>query len=185
MGFTTDIVKDMVIKFNNDPHIVLEKEFYSPAKGGSFTRTKLKNLKTGQLIRHTFRTGEKLETLDIETKGMQYLYADDNNAYFMDPKTFEQISMPVESVPGKTDYLHGEAHYLVLIYNDEPISITIPSKMTLKVAETSAGVRGDTATNATKEAKLETGLTVQVPLFVKQEDKIIVNTETGMYVSKG
>jgi len=178
------IDKNMIIKFNNDPYIVIDKEFYAPAKGGSFTRTKMKNLKTGQVINRTFRTGEKLEELTVETRNMQFVYNDEKNAYFMDRQTFEQTQIPMNMIEGGKNFLHSEEKYLVMYLDEKPISVQLPPKVSLMITETSKGFRGDTATNATKEATVETGFKLQVPLFIKEGEKIIINTETGTYFSK-
>jgi elongation factor P len=184
MGLTNTITRGMVIMFNNEPYIVIEKEFYAPAKGASFHRTKLKNIKNGKVIPHTVKSVEKVEELDVETKTMQYLYNDEKDAYFMDPVSFDQISVPLDQIPNETDYLHADGKYILLIYEGKAISVQLPLKMTLEVTETGEGIRGNTATNATKDAILETGLKVQVPLFIKNHDRISINTETGTYYSK-
>ena len=184
MAFTSEITRGMIISFNNAPHVVIEKEFYSPGKGGSFTRTKLKNIKTGKIENHVFKSGDKLDQLDIETKTMQYLYVDEKDAYFMDPESFDQLTIPLEMIDGGTDWLHTEAKYIVIIFEGLAISVQLPSKITLVVNETSDAVKGNTSGNATKEAILETGAKVYVPLFIKQTDKVVINTETRLYVSK-
>lgn len=178
------IDRNMIIKFKNEPHIVLEKEFYSPGKGGSFTRARLKNLKSGKVIWYTFRTGEQVEELNIETQDMKFLYTDSKNVYFMDPNTFEQISAPIEIIKGGTDYLHTDAKYIIKMYEGNVIAVQLPVKIKLVVTETTDATKGGTVTNATKEAVFETGAKIQVPMFVKNGDKIVVNTETDSYVSK-
>lgn len=184
MGITTSLSKDLIIKYNNDPFIIIAKEFYSPAKGGSFTRTTMRNLKTGQILRKTFRTGEKFETVDVVTKSMNFLYCDDEKAYFMDSQTFEQFEVPLKIIHGGKNYLHTDIKYTALIYENEIISINIPPKIKLKIVSTTEAVKGNTATQATKEAELETGLKIQVPLFIKENNFIIINTENCSYVSK-
>lgn len=184
MAFTTEITRGMIIMYNNEPHIIIDKEFYSPAKGGAFTKTKLKNVRTGKIIAQTFRSGEKLDSLDVETKTMQFLYSDETDAYFMDPISFEQINISLSQISGGTNYLHSEGKYIIMLFEDRPISIQMPLKISLKVTETSDGVKGNTATNATKDAILETGMHIQVPLFIKVGDKIAINTESDTYVSK-
>lgn len=174
----------MIINFNNEPHVVIEKEFYSPGKGGAFTRTKIKNIKTGKILNQVFKSGEKLDELDIETKTMQYLYADENEAYFMDPVTFDQLSVSLGMIDGGMDWLHADGKYIIIIYEGQAISVQLPAKIALQVTETSDAVKGNTSGNATKEAILETGAKVYVPLFIKQNDKVIINTETSQYVSK-
>ena len=184
MAFTSELRRGMIIAFNNEPHVLIEKEFYSPGKGGAFTRTKLKNIKTGKIVNNVFKSNEKVDELDVETKTMQYLYADEKQAYFMDPVSFEQLSVPLDMIDHGMDYLHTEGKYILIIFEGVAISVQLPSKLSLIVTETGEGVRGNTSGNATKEAILETGCKVFVPLFIKQGEKIIINTETGLYVSK-
>ncbi len=184
MAFTSEITRGMIINFNNEPHILISKEFYSPGKGGAFTRTKLKNIKTGKNLNHVFKSGEKLDQLDIETKTMQFLYADENDSYFMDPETFEQLTISLDMIDGGTDFLHTEGKYIIIIYEGEAISVQMPAKIALIVNETSDAVKGNTSGNATKEAILETGAKVYVPLFIKTGERVVINTETRQYVSK-
>jgi len=184
MAMTDKLVRGMIIKYHGEPHLVIEREFYKPGKGASFNKTKLKNLLNGKVLSQTFKSNEKVEELDVMTKSMIYIYSDDYNAYFMDPDTFDQIPIPLEIIPGKKNYLLEEQKYIVSFYEDKVISIQPPIKMTLKVTHTTDGVRGNTAGNATKEAELETGIKIQVPLFIKENDKIVINTETGTYYSK-
>ena len=184
MALTSNITRGMVIMYNNEPCIVIDKEFYAPAKGASFHRTKIKNIKTGKIISHTVKSVEKVEEIDVDTKTMQFLYSDDTYAYFMDPVSFDQIEVPLEQIPSGTDYLHTDGKYVLLIYEGKAISVQLPLKIILAVTETGEGVKGNTATNATKEAIVETGLKVFVPLFVKIGDRISINTESGTYYSK-
>ncbi len=185
MAFTVEFNKDDVVLVNNVPHLIIKKEFYAPCKGGSFSRMEFKNLKTNQIVRQTVRTGEKLEVVDVETKSMQFLYADAEIANFMDSETFEQYAIPVERITGGTDYLSPEEKYRGKIYEEELIAITIPFKVTLTIAETSDAVKGSTATGAMKDAVLDTGAKIQVPLFITNGEKVIVSTETNTYVSRG
>jgi len=184
MAFTAEITRGMIIRFNNEPHIVMEKEFRAMGKGSAFNRVKLKNIKTGKFVNQVFKSGEKVEELDVMTMNMQYLYADDSKGYFMNPETFDQIELSLDLIPGGTDWLHADSKYVMTIFEEQVIYVQLPAKISLIVTETTDAVKGDTATNASKEATLETGVKVQVPLFIKQGDKIIVNTDTGTYFSK-
>lgn len=184
MGFTDKIVRGMVIMFNNEPHLIIEREFYKPGKGNSLNRTKLRNIKNGKVVSQTYKSGEKVEELDLETKNLNYLYLDGETAYFMDPVTFDQSGINLEVIPGGTNYLKEDEKYIVMFYEGEAISVQLPPKMVFEVTETAGADKGNTAGNATKDAVLDTGLTVQVPLFVKTGDKIVVNTEYGEYYSK-
>lgn len=184
MGFTTNIARGMYVMFNNEPYVIIDKEFYSPGKGAAFNRTKLKSLKTGKIINQVFKSGEKVDEIVVDTKTMQFIYIDGDKAYFMDPQTYEQIFIPVSVIDGGTTYLHPDAKYVTISYEGEVLSIQLPKKIVLQVTSTSGATKGNTATNATKEAEFETGLKIQVPLFVKEGDKIEINTEMNSYVSK-
>lgn len=184
MALTDKIVRDMIIMYSGQPHLVVEREFYKPGKGGAYNRTKLKNLRSGKVISQTFKTTEKVEELDITTRSMNYLYLDGDSAYFMDPNSFEQISISTNSIPGGTDYLKEGEDYIVVSYEGEILSVKLPPKIVFEVTETAGADRGNTSGNATKDATLDTGLSIQVPLFIKNGDRVIVNTEFGEYVSK-
>jgi len=184
MAGTTDLYRGMIIEYNGEPHILMEKEFKAMGKGSAFNRCRLKNIKTGKFFEAVFKSGEKVEELDVETRTMQFVYIDGSDAYFMDQETYEQTSLPLNSIPGGTYYLHTEAKYIMSFYNGEIIYVQLPQKLTLVITDTFDAVKGDTATNASKEATLETGAKVQVPLFIKRGDKIIINTETNTYFSK-
>ena len=184
MGFTNNIVKGMFILYNKEPHLVVDRVFYSPGKGAAFNRTRLESLKTGKIVSQTFKSNEKVEEIDVETKTMQFIYVDENNAFFMDPQTYEQISVSLDVIDHGTNYLHTDAKYVTINYEGEVLSVQLPGKIILQITETSDASRGNTATNATKEAVLETGAKVQVPLFIRQGEKVIVNTESSTYVGK-
>lgn len=184
MAGTTELYRGMIINFNNEPHILIEKEFYSPGKGGAFNRCRLKNIKNGKFFYHVFKSGEKVDELDIQTKTMQFIYTEGSDAYFMDPDSYEQIALPLDQIPNGSDFLHTDAKYIMSFYEGDVIYVQLPQKITLAVTETPDAVKGNTATNASKDATLETGAHVQVPLFIKGGDKIIINTESGTYFSK-
>lgn len=181
---TSDLYRGMIIKWNGQPHIMVEKEFAAMGKGSGFNRVRLKNIKTGKFFNEHITSGVKVEEIDVTTKNVQYIYVDGNSAVFMDPESYEQISVSMDMIQGGTDWLHGDAKYVAQIYEDQVINIQLPPKMTLEIIETYDAVKGDTATGAKKDAKLETGVTVKVPLFIKQGEKIIVSTEDGSYFSK-
>jgi len=184
MAGTFELRRGMIIEFNGEPHIIVEKEFRSSGKGSSLNRCRLKSIRSGKFFDQVFKAGEKVEELEVDTRTMQYVYIDGTEAYFMDPETFDQISLSVDNIPGGTDFLHTESKYIMTFYEGKVIYVQLPQKMTLQVTDTYDVVKGDTATNASKEATLETGVKVQVPLFIKKGDVIIINTETGTYFSK-
>jgi len=184
MADTTELYRGMIIKWNGEPHILIEKEFYSPAKGGAFNKVRLQNIKNRKFYNTTFKSGEKVEELDIETKNMQFAYVDGDSAVFMDPETYDQMYVKMDMIPNGTDYLHADGKYIMSIYEGEVIYVQLPQKITLTVTDTTDAVKGNTVNNAMKDAILETGAKVQVPMFIKNGDRIIVNTETGTYFSK-
>lgn len=181
---TSNINKGMYILFKGEPHIVLDRLFTTQGRVAAFNKTKLKSLITGKVLGQTFKSTDKVEEIQIDTKTMQFLYVDGENAIFMDPQTFEQISLPVVGIPEGRSYLHSDAKYVMMIYDGNPISVQLPKSIKLEVVNTTSAVAGNTATGATKDAELETGVTIQVPLFMKIGDKIVVNTDSGSYVSK-
>lgn len=176
--------KGMCIIFRNDPHLVVDKTFVSPGKGSAFTRAKLKNLKTGAVLEFTFKSGEKIEEAEVHTLEFQYLYQQGKNFFFMNPRNYEQISLSEDIIGNFKHFLKEGETYKIMIWENQPVSLIPPLKVTLKVIETEAGAKGNTVTGATKPAKTETGLIVQVPLFIKTGDNIVVNSETGEYVGR-
>lgn len=184
MAQTDQIRKNMFIMYNNDPYFITEAEFYSPGKGSAFTRVKMKNLNTNRVIPFTFKSGERVEELEVSFKTMQYLYSDDNNAFFMNPETYEQVSLGTGLIESYLKYMKGGSDYILITYNEQPISIKFPPQVVLEITETSPAVKGNTANNATKEATLETGAIVQVPQFLEAGTKIRIDPETGWYQGK-
>lgn len=184
MAATTELYRGMIIKFNNEPHVLIEKEFRSMGKGAAFNRVRLQNIKTRKFFETTFKSGEKVEELDVETRNMIFGYLDGNNVVFMDPETYEQTSVPMSMIPNGTDYLHSDAKYIMTSYEGEVIYVQLPQKITLQITETTDATKGNTVNNALKDATVETGAVIQVPMFIKNGDRIIINTETGSYFSK-
>lgn len=184
MAQTRNITQGMIIRHNNEPHLILKKEFYAPGRGYGITKTKIKSLISGKVVTQTFRSNEKVEEVDVTSRTMQFIYVDGDDAIFMDPKTFEQISITLENVPDGQDYLHTESKYVTMFYEGNPISVQLPKKIKLKVEGTTDAVKGNTSGGATKEAVLETGAKIQVPLFIKEGESVMVNTESGAYVEK-
>jgi elongation factor P len=155
-----------------------------PGKGGAFVRTKLKNLDSGAVVDKTFRAGEKFPRVHTETKNAQYLYDSGDEVVFMDEQSYEQFSLPRESVSDALDYLEPSSTVQMLTVDGLPSGVQLPASVELLVAETEPGVRGDTVSNVTKPAKLATGAVVQVPLFVNQGDRIKVDPREGRYISR-
>jgi elongation factor P len=182
---TSDFRKGAKILLRDEPYSIVDFQHVKPGKGGAFVRTKLKNLITGLLREETFRSGEKFSAPDLQYREMQYLYADGDSYNFMDQESFEQVSLSKEQLGDVIDYLKEQTIYTILYFVERPIGVTPPLFMNLEVIETTPGVRGDTAQGAgSKSAKLETGLIVQVPLFLQEGDKIKVDTRDGSYVER-
>ncbi len=185
MADTSDIRKGLTIIWNNDLWTVIDFLHVKPGKGGAFVRTKLKNVRTGRVLDQTFRSGEKIETARIERRPHQFLYRDDMGLHFMNTETFEQLTLPPEMVEGVEFLKEGEiVDVLVHAETEQPVRVEIPKHVELKVVHTEPGVRGDTATGATKPATLESGATIQVPLFIEEGDIVRVDTESGEYITR-
>ena len=181
---TNEFRAGLKVMLDGEPHAIIENEFVKPGKGQAFNRVKLRNLKTGRVIDRTFKSGESLEAADVVDVELQYLYNDGDFWHFMDPETFEQYAASKAAVGDAAQWLKGEEMCQVTLYNGEPLIVTPPNFVELKIVETDPGVRGDTATGGTKPAKLETGAVVKVPLFIEEGEVIRVDTRTGAYVSR-
>jgi elongation factor P len=179
-------------QFKNGMHIeldsavwrIVEFQHVKPGKGGAFVRTKLKNLDSGSVVDKTFRAGEKFARVHTETRNVQYLYDSGDEVVFMDEQSYEQISLPRESVADALAYLEPSSTVQLLTVDGRPAGVQMPASVELTVAETEPGVRGDTVSNVTKPAKLATGAVVQVPLFVNQGERIKVDPREGRYISR-
>ncbi len=182
---TSEFRKGSKILFRSEPYVVVDFQWVKPGKGGAYIRTKMRNMITGLVREETFRSGEKLETPDLEYRDMQYLYHDDGHYHFLDQDSFEQVSFNKEQIEEVESFLKEQEIYNVLNFAGKPIAVTPPLFMDLKVVETPPGVRGDTAQGgATKPATLETGLVLQVPLFVNEGDIIKVDTRDSKYIER-
>lgn len=182
---TTDFRKGIKILYNNEPYIVLSYQHVKPGKGGAFIRTKMKNMITGFVREETFRSGEKFPEPDLQYHKMQYLYTDGGLYYFMDQKDFDQVAFNQDQISDVLDYLKEQEVYTILYFDKKPISVTPPMFIELMITKTPPGVKGDTAQGAgTKPATLETGLVVQVPLFVNEGDYIKIDTREDTYIER-
>ena len=177
----SDIAKGTFVLINNQPHMCVEREYVNPGKGSAFVRLKLKNVKTGAVLRQTNKVQDNMEDVSVEFHEVQFLYADQESFAFMDTQTFEQFTIPVEGEEDKRDFLRDGENYQVVFWESTPIDIKIPTKMVFTVTEAEKAERGDTVSGATKVVTCETGLKVKVPLFIKQGEKILVNKETREY----
>jgi elongation factor P len=180
---TNELKNGYVIEVDGQLNTVVEFQHVKPGKGGAFVRTKLKNLATGAVVDKTFRAGEKLTRVTTQSKNMQYLYEDGDNLVLMDNETYEQFHFPSADVENR-DLLAPNAEVQVLFIRDAPFRVELPIAVELTVARTDPGVKGDTVSNVTKPAELETGATVAVPLFVNEGDRLRIDTRTRQYVSR-
>lgn len=185
MTTTSDIKKGLAMMFKGDICLVTEFQHVNPGKGAAFVRTRLKNVKTGKVVEQTFKSGEAIEKVELDKRRKQFLYSDQSGFHFMDPESYEQVSMSSEEVGDMAQYLIEGLEVTLLLHDGRPITLELPKKMTLKVESAPPGVKGDTASGrVTKEAIMTGGAKVQVPLFINEGDEIIVNTETGEYVER-
>lgn len=185
MASTADFRNGLVIEFNHDLFSIVEFQHVKPGKGPAFVRTKLKSLSTGRVIDNTFTAGHKVTTARVERRAYQYLYKDDIGYNFMDSNTFEQIPIE-EALINAPQFLKDGQEVEVLFHAEEErvLGCELPQHVVLQVVYTEPGLKGDTATNASKPAELETGASIQVPLFVEQDEMIKVNTQTNSYVER-
>jgi len=174
----------MKIELDGEPFAIVEFQHVKPGKGGAFVRTKLKSLSTGNVLDRTFRSGDKVKKPDFEEKTMQYLYSDESGFHFMDTNTYEQIGMTAEDVGDLTDFLKEELEVTIQLHNGLPMGIELPNFVELSVMRAEPGVKGDTASGATKPAELETGAVIQVPLFIEEGDLVRIDTRSGAYIER-
>jgi elongation factor P len=181
---TNQFRNGMHIELDGDVWRIVEFQHVKPGKGGAFVRTKLKSLGSGAVVDRTFRAGEKFPRAHTEVKSVQYLYDAGDEVVFMDEETFEQLSLPRSSVEEELAFLPPSSSVQLLTVNGSPSGIQLPAAVELEVTQTEPGVRGDTVSNVTKPATLETGAVVQVPLFVNIGDRIKVDPREGRYISR-
>jgi len=184
MYSTNEFKKGLKIEIDNKAYVIVENQFVSPGKGGAFSRVKIKDLQSGNVIERTFKSGEKVSKPDLNERKMQYMYSDLTHFNFMDQDSYETIELSKDHVGETSLYLQEGIMVTVLYYKGRPISIDLPNFVVLPVVETEPGIKGSTATGSGKPAKLETGATVQVPDHISEGDKIKVDTRTNEYVEK-
>lgn len=185
MSTTADITKDIVIKFKDDLYMITEFQKISPGKGSAFVRTKLKNIRTDKVLENTFKDGEQITIVEVEKRKMQYLYKDTHGYAFMDNASYEQVTVTETIVGQRADFFKEGMEMTVVTHEGVPVNMELPKKITLTVTQADPGVRGDTASgNVTKEVTLENGTKIRVPLFIKEGDELVINTETGEYVER-
>ena len=185
MASTSDIRNGLCLNLNGDIYSIVEFLHVKPGKGNAFVRTKLKSLTTGKVVENTFPAGHKIDDVRVERRKFQFLYSDDNGFNFMDIETYDQVSLN-EAMLERSDLLKegGEIEILFHAEKNMPLAAEMPSHITLEVTYTEPGVRGDTATNVTKPATVETGAEIKVPIFINQGDKIKIDTKSGSYLER-
>jgi elongation factor P len=181
---TGDFRNGLKIEIDGEPYVLIEFLHVKPGKGGAFVRTKLKNMRDASVIDRTFRAGEKVLEAKIEEKEMQFLYVQDENYYFLDLETYEQISLRADQLEGSERYLIDNTNIAILYFKKEPIAINLPNFVELKVAKTEPSHKGNTASGGSKPAELETGVIIQVPFFINECDIVKVDTRTGDYIER-
>lgn len=180
----TDLKTGTAFEFENQPYTVVYSEHSKLGRGGAIMRTKIKNLLTGAIIDRTFKGNESFGEVDLERKKAQYLYQENDIYYFMDATSFEQFEIEGAKIGIGKNYLKEGLNVDVVYYKDEPINVELPIKLPLEITYTEPGFKGDTVSSTTKPATLETGAEINVPLFIKIGDKVIVDTRTGKYVER-
>lgn len=184
MYSTTDFRKGLKIQVDGTPYEIVEFQHFKPGKGGAMIRTKLRNFLTGRMQDITFRSGEKVARPDMENRDMQFLYREGTDLVFMDLTSYEQLHVAANNTGGKADYLKESQIVSILLYQGQPLDIDLPASLIFTITETEPGVKGDTVSNVTKPATIETGLTVQVPLFINIGDSVKVDTRSGEYLGR-
>ena len=181
MSSTTDIRKGLKIQIDGVPYHIVDHQFVKPGKGQSFTRCKVRNLMTGNVVERTWKSGESVELADVEDRKMTYSWEEADSLVFMDPNTGEQIYLEKAKLTDETKWLHDGLQVEVTLFNGNPIGIELPPNVVMQVVSSEPGIKGDTASGATKPATLVTGATVNVPLFIKEGEWIKIDTATGSY----
>ncbi len=181
---TAEFRNGLKIEIDGEPFIIVEFQHVKPGKGGAFVRTKMKSLKTGNVIDRTYRSGEKVDVPELEEKTMQYLYSADKDRVFMDTSSYEQVSLDEHQLGDSISYLKENMEIKVLYHKGRPINIEVPMFVELAIAKTDPGVRGDTASGGSKPATLETGAVVKVPFYLNEGDVIKVDTRTGTFIER-
>ncbi|MCX5907148.1 MAG: elongation factor P [Deltaproteobacteria bacterium] len=184
MYTTTDFRKGLKIEINGEPFVMVDFQHVKPGKGGAFVRTRIKSLTTGNVNDVTFRSGDKVDKADVEEKEMQFLYETNGEYHFMDTQNYEQLFLTADQLGENKDFLKENLVIKAVFHNKRALGIEVPMFIDLKVLQSDPGLRGDTATGATKPATLESGAVIQVPLFVEEGDVIRVDTRTREYITR-
>jgi elongation factor P len=178
------IDKGIALLIKGSPYIVVEREFVNPGKGSAFVRLKLKSPENGRVLKETMKTQDNVEEITVEDKDCQFLYSDEELYHFMDTETYDQFEIPLEGFADYKLLMRDGDTYKIIMWEDKPLDIIIPYKVVYEVTEAFEGVKGDTVQGASKLVTIETGLEIKVPIFIKQGEKIMINTETREYVER-
>ena len=184
MATTNDLKNGMTLNLDGQLWNVIEFQHVKPGKGGAFVRTKMRSVLSGKVVEKTFNAGVKVEVASVEKRNMQYLYRDGEDFMFMDSTNYDQISISKQTVGEAVDYLLENADAVVAMHEGNPLFIELPASVELKITYTEPGLQGDRSSGGTKPATVETGITVQVPLFIKQDEVVLVDTRTGAYLGR-
>ncbi|HVT74366.1 MAG TPA: elongation factor P [Lacunisphaera sp.] len=184
MPAANDLRKGQVINFNGEPHLVMETQHRTPGNLRAFVQVKMRNLRYGKSLEQRFNSPDPVEVLATDRRTLEFSYADRDTYSFMDPETFETFEISAQMIGDAKNYLVANGKAEVLFINDAPVTIDLPSTVTLKVIESAEGIKGDTASNVQKPAKCETGLVIQVPLFIKEGELVRVSTVDGSYLGR-
>ena len=184
MHSTAEFKKGLKIELDGVPYTIVDFQHVKPGKGGAFVRTKLKSLLTGRVLDQTFRSGEKVKRPDLMEREMEYLYREGDSFCMMDNETYEQMMLTADQVGEARLYLTENLNVKILFFNQQPVGVEVPLFVELEVAQTEPGVKGDTAAGGTKPAILESGVSIQVPLFINEGDRVKVDTRTGTYIER-
>ncbi len=184
MATTNDLKNGMTLNLDGQLWNVIEFQHVKPGKGGAFVRTKMRSVLSGKVVEKTFNAGVKVEVVSVEKRDMQFLYRDGEDFMFMDSTNYDQISISKQTVGDAVDYMLENADAIVAMHEGNPLFIELPASVELVVTYTEPGLQGDRSSGGTKPATVETGITVQVPLFIKQDEKILVDTRTGAYLGR-
>lgn len=179
-----EIKTGAILKINNEPYVVIKAEHHKMGRGGAVLKTKLRNLISGNVLDRTFQGNDKAEEAETQEKTAQYLYKDENEAYFMDMESYEQFSLPTAQLGDSLNWLKDGTDVRVLYFENNPVSVRLPIKVDLQVTSAPPGVKGNSVGNVTKTVTLETGMEVAVPMFINEGDVIRINTETGEYIER-
>ena len=184
MATTNDLKNGMTLNLDGQLWNVIEFQHVKPGKGGAFVRTKMRSVLSGKVVEKTFNAGVKVEVASVEKRNMQYLYRDGEDFMFMDSTNYDQISVSKQTVGEAVDYLLENAGVVVSMHEGNPLFIEMPASVELVITYTEPGLQGDRSSGGTKPATVETGITIQVPLFIKQDEKVLVDTRTGVYLGR-